>query len=233
MNDFDIDIVHYFHDTGPIAEIYYKTFQWAQISLKNNNLIIEFYSHPKEQYPMFIVEDTIKVLELAKNKLVNSLAACSQGPENLVEPAVKNERAQQVLEKILHHPEKKIDYVELFRFGKVMEIYAPDLGGARYSTEGEFIGFLETKRMDKFYITVVSLPDREKLVSEILYSGVQWAELSQETGDEIRVQFYAHPRQDYWEFSIDEALEALQKAKQRLVGLGPTRADYGRSDLFS
>ncbi len=32
---------------------------------------------------------------------------------------------------------------EFDRYGKVVDIYAPGLGGARYSASGEFIGFLE------------------------------------------------------------------------------------------
>ena len=70
--------------------------------------------------------------------------------------------------------------------------------------------------MEKFRITIASLPDREYLVSEILYDGVQWAEISQET-NKLIVQFYPHPRQEYWEFSLDEAMEALQQAKKELI----------------
>jgi hypothetical protein len=47
------------------------------------------------------------------------------------------------LEKILNHPEKTVICGELSRFGKVMDIYAPDLGGVRYTADKEFIGFLE------------------------------------------------------------------------------------------
>ncbi len=71
--------------------------------------------------------------------------------------------------------------------------------------------------MEKFRITVASLPDRERLVSEIIYDGVQWAEISQETGKLI-VQFYTHPRQQYWEFSVDDAINALEQAKKKLLG---------------
>ncbi|MCI0382221.1 MAG: hypothetical protein L0207_04120 [Chlamydiae bacterium] len=72
--------------------------------------------------------------------------------------------------------------------------------------------------MEKFRITIASLPDREHLVAEIIYEGVQWAEISQET-DELVIQFYSHPRQKYWEFSFDEALEALEIAKKKLLDL--------------
>jgi hypothetical protein len=84
--------------------------------------------------------------------------------------------------------------------------------------------------MEKFRITVASLPDREQLVAEILYEGVQWAEISQEAS-ELIVQLYSHPRQEYWEFPLEKALEALKQAQKRLMDLGSTKTDYGRPDL--
>ena len=76
--------------------------------------------------------------------------------------------------------------------------------------------------MDKFRITIASLPDRENLVAEILYDGVQWVEISQEA-NELIIQFYSHPRQQYWEFPLEDALEALQQAKKKLLGMGGIR----------
>ncbi|MBI3211631.1 MAG: hypothetical protein HYZ47_02975 [Simkania negevensis] len=73
--------------------------------------------------------------------------------------------------------------------------------------------------MEKFRITVAGLPDRGRLVAEILYEGVQWAEISQEKGDELTIQLYPHPRKKHWEFSYDEALKALEQAKNKLLEL--------------
>lgn len=73
--------------------------------------------------------------------------------------------------------------------------------------------------MDKFRITIVSLPDRERLVAEILYEGVQWAEISQETDDGLIIQFYSHPREKYWKFPYDEAVQILEQAKNKLLEL--------------
>ena len=73
---------------------------------------------------------------------------------------------------------------------------------------------------EDFYITVASLPDRENLVAEICYKGYQWVEISQEIGDELIVQFYSHPKQKYWEFPLNEALIALEKAKGKLLSMG-------------
>ncbi len=70
--------------------------------------------------------------------------------------------------------------------------------------------------MRKFRITVASLPDRERLVAEIIYNGVQWVEISQEEEDVI-IQFYPHPTQKFWEFSFDEAIKILEEAKNKLL----------------
>ncbi len=72
--------------------------------------------------------------------------------------------------------------------------------------------------MAQFRITIASLPDRERPVAEILYEGVQWAEISQEMG-ELIIQFYAHPKQKYWEFPVDDVLKTLEQAKNKLLGL--------------
>jgi hypothetical protein len=73
--------------------------------------------------------------------------------------------------------------------------------------------------MEKFRITIASLPDRERLVAEILYEGVQWAEISQEADDGPIIQFYSHPKKRYWEFSYGEAVQILEQAKNKLLEL--------------
>lgn len=40
--------------------------------------------------------------------------------------------------------------------------------------------------MDQFRITIASIPDREHLVAEILFQGIQWAEISNEE-DELAI----------------------------------------------
>lgn len=71
--------------------------------------------------------------------------------------------------------------------------------------------------MGKFRITIARLLDRERLVAEILYEGVQWAEISQEAVDGLIIQFYSHPRKKYWEFPLDEVLEVIEETKKRLL----------------
>ena len=70
--------------------------------------------------------------------------------------------------------------------------------------------------MNKFEIIIASLPNKERLVAEIYYDNMYWVQISQET-DELVIQFYPHPRQTYWEFSLDEALEILNRAKSKLL----------------
>lgn len=76
--------------------------------------------------------------------------------------------------------------------------------------------------MERFRINIASLPDRENLVAEIVYDEVQWAEISQES-EEMMIQFYPHPRQEFWEFPINEALLILQKPKKALLDMGSVR----------
>ncbi len=58
-------------------------------------------------------------------------------------PAQVNEQGQKMLESILNHPEKKVVYKTTSNFGEVMDVHAPGVGGARFNSSGEMIGFLE------------------------------------------------------------------------------------------
>jgi hypothetical protein len=68
-----------------------------------------------------------------------------------------------------------------------------------------------------FEIVITSLPYRENLVAEIYYKNEQWVEISNEK-QQLIVQFYGPLAEQYWEFSLDEALEALEKARLKLIG---------------
>lgn len=77
---------------------------------------------------------------------------------------------------------------------------------------------------DKFRVTVASLPDREELVAEIFYDHDQWVEISQEPGQERPIiQFYFSSYKEYWEFPLEDALEALELAKKKFFGVGERR----------
>jgi hypothetical protein len=43
---------------------------WVQISQEEEDLIVQFYSHPTEKYWTFPFEEAVKILEQAKNKLL-------------------------------------------------------------------------------------------------------------------------------------------------------------------
>lgn len=62
---------------------------------------------------------------------------------------------------------------------------------------------------------IATLPHRERPVAEIYYNNMYWVQISQET-DELVIQFYSHPTEKSWEFQFDEALEAIEKAKNLL-----------------
>jgi hypothetical protein len=144
MDKFEIQIISYFDTEEGVAEIYYSHFQLAKISREDRELIIQFYSHPNKESWEFSFEEVLKILEQAKVKLLKNLSKRSSPvPSVQIDPEQINKQAQEILEKILNHPEKTVIRGELSRFGKVMDIYAPGLGGVRYTADDEFIGFLE------------------------------------------------------------------------------------------
>ncbi len=77
--------------------------------------------------------------------------------------------------------------------------------------------------LNDFQIDIASLPDRENLVAEIYFKGFLWIEINQEQSDKMIIQFYTHPHQHYWEFPLEDALAALEKAKYKLAELGTTK----------
>lgn len=70
--------------------------------------------------------------------------------------------------------------------------------------------------MALFKVSIASPPDRKKLVAMVDCGDEQWAEVNQE-GKDLAVEFY--PRRDGkpWIFPLDEALDALNRAKARLT----------------
>lgn len=72
--------------------------------------------------------------------------------------------------------------------------------------------------MAKHYrICISSPPDRDKLVAEIFFGDVQWAEINQEE-DVLQVEFYPRPDGQPWLISLVDAVAALDDAKKRLLG---------------
>ncbi len=67
-------------------------------------------------------------------------------PKPTGNPTKINEDGRKILDSILNHPEKQVFYDDPKRFGPIVDIYAPDIGGVRYTADGELIGFLEPRR---------------------------------------------------------------------------------------
>lgn len=143
MDKFEFEIVNYLDTEELIAEVYYSSSQWAKIFRKNQELKVEFYPHPIKGTWEFPFIEALKIIEQAKDKLLKKLTTKNTASNKQIDPKKVNEQAQEILEKILNHPKKTVIYGELNRFGKVMDIYAPGLGGVRYTIDEQFIGFLE------------------------------------------------------------------------------------------
>lgn len=71
--------------------------------------------------------------------------------------------------------------------------------------------------MKPLIITLASLPDCEQLVAELWYNNELWGELSQETG-ELELAIYPKPDGHPWQLRTDEVIQALQEAREKLLG---------------
>lgn len=71
--------------------------------------------------------------------------------------------------------------------------------------------------MGKTYrICISSPPDRSKLVAEIFFGHIQWAEINQESS-ELSVEFYCRPDGEPWSLSLSSVTAALEEAKRELI----------------
>lgn len=64
-------------------------------------------------------------------------------PKPVGNPAQINAHGQEILETILHHPERQVMIKQTKIHGEVVEICVPEVGGVRFNSSGEMIGFLE------------------------------------------------------------------------------------------
>lgn len=69
----------------------------------------------------------------------------------------------------------------------------------------------------KSQIVIASMPDKEKLVAELYWDDVMWAELSNETGV-LKVRTWGKESGEPWEIPLQDVLGALSEAKKKLVG---------------
>lgn len=70
--------------------------------------------------------------------------------------------------------------------------------------------------MSKFEIEILNYFSREELSAEIYYDRVQWVEIFLKK-KELMIKFYPHPKNEFWEFSYEEASEILKQAKSKLL----------------
>ena len=68
-----------------------------------------------------------------------------------------------------------------------------------------------------YNISLYCPPDREKLVADISFDGIQWAEINLER-EALEVEFYPRPDGEPWRIDYQVALKALDEAKRRLMG---------------
>ncbi|REK07874.1 MAG: hypothetical protein DWQ37_20945 [Planctomycetota bacterium] len=66
-------------------------------------------------------------------------------------------------------------------------------------------------------VDLASPPDRKRLVAQIMVGNEQWAELNQEQRD-LELEFYTRSDGRPWVLSFDDAVGALNLARQRLIG---------------
>ena len=118
-----------------------------------NNFAIGFLPPPGAVFKTF--SDTSKFVRAGKaldkagytkagrNLMKHGYREGSAFPKPLGNPAQVNAHGQKVLESIINHPERVIYERPHPDFGKAIEIVVPDKWGARFTIEGEMIGFLE------------------------------------------------------------------------------------------
>ena len=67
-------------------------------------------------------------------------------------------------------------------------------------------------------ICISSPPDREKLVAEIFFDNLQWAEINQERNS-FEIEFYPRNDGEPWRIDFQCAIAVLNEAKDKLAGI--------------
>lgn len=142
MDKFEIEIVNYLDKDLPVAEIYYDGVQWAQISSKNQKIIVQFYSPPDNNNWEFSFESSIRILNKAKDKFLKKFnKEHSLFSPISTDPKKVNQQAELLLEEIIQNPQSTV-YINRFN-GK--DVFNPSGKGARFDQEGNFMGFLQSR----------------------------------------------------------------------------------------
>lgn len=136
MSNFKINVVSYLDREEPVAEICHNHIQWAEISPKNGKLITQFYSHPRNEYWEFLLEDAIEALNNAKNRLLKTL---NTGFQFGADSEQISKQGLKILEGILNDPDRSAHQ----QLNGSLKIYSSDGRGAYFHADGSFRGFIE------------------------------------------------------------------------------------------
>lgn len=68
LNNFRVVIASLPNRENCVCEIYYNHVQWVEISQETEETIIQFYSHPDQDYWEFPLDVALQVLEKAKRR---------------------------------------------------------------------------------------------------------------------------------------------------------------------
>ena len=144
MNKFEFEIVNYIEGKGLVAELYYESLQWGEISLSGQKPKIQLYPHPNKKCWLFSLKEALASLHSAKEKLLSKSKMESPFDfRTTPTPQDYNDEAEKIMKEILKHPNKTIVRGVSKRFGDIVDIYDPYGRGVRYNNKEEFIGFLE------------------------------------------------------------------------------------------
>jgi hypothetical protein len=70
---------------------------------------------------------------------------------------------------------------------------------------------------ENIQVELISPPDRDLLCASIMIGNEQWVELDREGGT-LTFEFYARRDGQPWRIGCEDAIDALLRAKERLVG---------------
>ncbi|MEN9343991.1 MAG: hypothetical protein RLZZ453_778 [Chlamydiota bacterium] len=227
MNNFEIEIVSY-KDKSPVGEIYYNSLQLAEIRKNKKCIVINIFHHPCNKFwclPFYELGEAIKTVEI---RLAKTTAEKNRfWDESYPDPEQVNQQAKNIIEAILKHPYKTTTEYTHKLYGPVIEVEAPNIGGIRFSKDGEeMIGFLEPKssktqgkdkeNLDAFSFRVASANNEKKVFVEIFYNNEQIGKLVQEEAEPLLI-FMPPGNLESWELPTTTILAALKEAQHKLI----------------
>ena len=68
INNFRIVIASLPDRENCVCEIYYNHIEWAEISLENTEVMIQFYTHPTQDFWEFPLDVALEILSVAKKR---------------------------------------------------------------------------------------------------------------------------------------------------------------------